>query len=469
MFRFLSILVFSLLSFVVLPYDYFENHNSIKNERCNNLSQLSTTLSGSVAFTNVSVIPMTEKGLVMENQTVVVKDGLINMVTNGKIKFKKGTTIINGSGKYLIPGLAEMHGHVPPTHPPANAPSYFNDEYVENTLFLYVAAGITTVRGMLGYDHQLELKEKVISGELIGPNLYLAGPSFNGNSINSPNEAREKVKQQKEEGWDLLKIHPGLTLAEYNAMAETANEVGITFGGHVPSDVGIERAIEAGQLTMDHLDGYVAFLNAYEDTEFEIKMTEIIQKTAESGVWVVPTQALWETIIGAGDYDVMKEYDELKYIPQAVRNGYNNWVSTNIENNSNLNINDALEHAEVRQKLLSKMNDAGVKILMGTDAPQLFSVPGFSIHRELPKMVDAGMTAYEILETGTVHVGEYFKEKANFGTIEKGKRADLILVNQNPLDDISNIQDHSGVMVQGQWFSREMIDQKLTEIEAKYK
>ncbi|GAB5410556.1 MAG: amidohydrolase family protein [Balneolaceae bacterium] len=422
-----------------------------------------------IAFSNVTIIPMTEDGLVLEGHTVLITgDRITDILPSSKVRFTADTEVIDGSGKYLIPGLAEMHGHVPPTHPPANAPSYFNDEYVENTLFLYVAAGITTVRGMLGYDHQLELKEKVSSGELIGPSLYLAGPSFNGGSVSSPEQAKEKVLLQEKEGWDLLKIHPGLTLEEYNTMAETANEVGITFGGHVPAEVGIERALEAGQLTIDHLDGYVAYLSAFEGAERDKKMNEIIRKTIEHNVWMVPTQALWETIIGAGDYDRMKNYDELKYIPSAVKNGYNNWVSQNVDNNPELNISDALEHAELRQRLLQEMNTAGVLILMGTDAPQLFSVPGFSIHRELPKMVAAGMRPYEIIESGTKNVGLYFQDKDDFGTIEEGKRADLILVDSNPLDDVTNIQNHSGVMVRGKWLSKEMIDKKLAEIESSY-
>lgn len=421
------------------------------------------------AFTNVHVIPMTEDGLILENKTVLIENGRISSILDdAKIKFGPNTQVIDGTGKYLIPGLAEMHGHVPPTDPPANFPAYFNEDYVESTLFLYVSAGITTVRGMLGYDRQLELKDKVASGEYIGPNLYLAGPSFNGNSVSSPEQAIEKVRRQVEEGWDLLKIHPGLTLEEYNAMAKTANELGIRFGGHVPADVGIERAIEAGQETMDHIDGYVAYLQAVEGEELEIKLSEIIQKSVEAGVWMVPTQALWETIIGAGDYESMMAYDELKYIPQGVRDNYNNFVQNNVYNNPNLNVDEAKEHAALRQRLLGEMNKAGVRILMGTDAPQLFSVPGFSIHRELPYMKNAGMTNYEILHSGTKAVGEYFSNEDQFGTIEEGMRADLILMSNNPLNDLDAICDHSGVMVNGNWYSREMIDEKLAEIKAMY-
>jgi imidazolonepropionase-like amidohydrolase len=418
-----------------------------------------------IVFTNVTVLPMDENRM-LENQVVLIEGDRITAVAPmGDLKLPEGAEVIDGTGKYLMPGLAEMHGHVPPTDPGPNAPSYFDDEYVESTLFLYISAGITTVRGMLGYENQLELKEKVNSGEMIGPNLYLAGPSFNGNTVSSPAQARERVKQHKEEGWDLLKVHPGLSRPEYDAMAETANEVGIHFGGHVPQDVGIVHAIEMGQLTMDHIDGYVAYLNAFERQEHDQKMAEIIQMTKDNGVWIVPTQALWETIIGAADYEAMKQYDELKYIPEAVKQNYFNFAENP---GSSYSTGNPQEQAELRRKLLEEMNNAGVKILMGTDAPQLFSVPGFSIHRELPLMAEAGMSNYEILESGTKNVGEYFADWDDFGTIAEGQRADLILIDENPLEDLANIQNHSGVMVQGKWYSREMIDKKLAEIEAYY-
>ena len=434
----------------------------------NNNSQAPGYSDNAIAFTNVNVLPMTGE-TVLRNHTVVV-DGeeIVLVAPSSNVQLPGDATIIDGSNKYLMPGLAEMHGHVPPTSPSSNAPAYMTMDYVEHTLFLYTAAGITTVRGMLGWENQLELKEKVASGKLIGPNLYLAGPSFNGNSIGSPQQAIDKAKQQKEEGWDLLKIHPGLTLEEYDAMANTANEIGITFGGHVPSEVGLLHAIEMGQLTMDHLDGYVAFLSAFEGEELDQKMEEIIQITIENNVWVVPTQALWETIIGAADYEAMRNYDELKYIPKQLRASYNAFVTNNIDNNPNFDVEQAVDHAELRQRLLGEMNKAGVKILMGTDAPQLFSVPGFSIHRELAIMAEAGMTPYEIIKTGTFNVGKYFSEKDSFGTIAKGQRADLVLVNESPFDDVANIKNLSGVMIRGNWLPKEMIETKLKEIEDYY-
>ena len=194
-------------------------------------------------------------------------------------------------------------------------------------------------------------------------------------------------------------------------------------------------------------------------------MAEIIEMTKDAGVWIVPTQALWETIIGAADYEAMKQYDELKYIPEAVKQNYFNFTENP---QTGYAMGDPQAQAELRRKLLEEMNKAGVRILMGTDAPQLFSVPGFSIHRELPLMKEANMSNYEIIKSGTKNVGEYFAGWDDFGTIAEGQRADLILVNGNPLEDLSAIQNHSGVMVQGKWYSREMIDKKLAEIEAYY-
>src|SRR5690348_14155621 len=159
-----------------------------------------------IVIRNVNVVSMTSPK-VLEKQNVIVRDGVIESVSTRLAKMPDGTKVVDGTGKFLMPGLAEMHGHVPPANAPNGA--------TEDTLFLYVANGITTVRGMLGHPGQLELREQSRRGEIVAPNLYLAGPSFNGNSVNSPQEAIDKVRAQKAEGWDLLKVHPGLTRAEY--------------------------------------------------------------------------------------------------------------------------------------------------------------------------------------------------------------------------------------------------------------
>jgi hypothetical protein len=198
------------------------------------------------AFVGVNVIPM-DSARVLEDQIVIVEDGRIVAIgPTAATTLPEDAIEIDGRGKFLIPGLAEMHGHIPPP----DAPAF----HVESVLFLYVANGVTTVRGMLGYPGQLELKARAARGEIVAPNLYLAGPSFSGQSIGSPEQADARVREQAGAGWDLLKVHPGLTLEEYDAMALAARETGMRFGGHVPEAVGLRHAIEMGQETFDHIE-----------------------------------------------------------------------------------------------------------------------------------------------------------------------------------------------------------------------
>jgi imidazolonepropionase-like amidohydrolase len=409
------------------------------------------------AFVGVHVIPMDEERI-LENQTVIVEGDRITTVgPASEVTIPDGAIRIDGSGKYLMPGLAEMHGHIPPTA--ANA------DFIESVLFMYVANGITTVRGMLGSPNQLELRAQAKAGTLLSPTLYLAGPSFNGNSVSSPEQARAMVRTQKQEGWDLLKIHPGLTQAEYDAMAETANELGIRFGGHVPSDVGLIHALDKGQETFDHLDGYIEYLNGDTGPLTDEQLAEVVNRTREAGAWVVPTMVLWETLFGVVDLETLSNFPELKYMPSST---VQSWIQTHKNRLSNPQLDLATSKTVIdnRMRLLAALHKGGVRILMGTDAPQQFSVPGFSLHRELVRMADAGMSPFEIIKTGTVHVGEYFKAQDTFGQVAEGHRADLILINSNPLEDVSHIKDRSGVMVRGRWLAEAEIQNKLAEIAA---
>ncbi len=412
------------------------------------------------AFVNVNVVPM-DRERVIENQTVIVRDGRIAEIGSaGKIKVPDGATRIDGTGKYLMPGLAEMHGHIPPP----NAPK----AYTEAVLYLYVANGITTVRGMLGAPNQLELRDKANRGEIVSPTLYLAGPSFNGNSVNSPEQAVSMVRQQKQEGWDLLKVHPGLTRDEYDAMAKTAKEVGIRFAGHIPAEVGLIHALEMGQETIDHVDGYIEYLNGEAAKVDEAKLADVVRRTKAAGAWIVPTMALWETLIGLPDLNTLAAMPELKYAPPQQVEQWKT-LHKNRLNHSDFDRKKAELIATNRMRILKALHDGGVRILLGTDAPQQFSVPGFSIHREMAHMVKCGFTPYQIIQSGTKNVGDYYKGRDNFGVIETGKRADFILVDGNPLKDVAIIARRSGVMVRGRWVAESEIRKKLDEIEASWR
>ena len=420
--------------------------------------------SETVVFENVNVIPM-DRERILRNHTVLVRDERIaEMGPASSLRVPSDAQKIDASGKYLMPGFAEMHGHLPrPDTPP---------EIIDRVLFLFVANGVTTVRGMLGHPSHLDLRREIEEGKRFGPTLYLAGPGFGGPDL-TPEMAQQRVREQKAAGYDLLKVQERLTPETYDAMAATARDVGIPFGGHVPNDVGLLRALEAGQSSIDHLDNYLEALEADNSPLRkadprtraqqlplhidEDKIPELVKATRNAKAAVVPTMALWETFNSDQSADSMAKREELKHAPRE-------WVDQWIERKSSRNVNAEAGRRviAVRKKLLKALSDAGVPIVFGTDAPQVFSVPGFSIHREMPIMLSAGMTPYQVLVSGTRNVGEYFSS-SEFGTVEVGKRADLILLERNPLENITNMARRAGVMLRGKWIPESEIQAKLAE------
>jgi imidazolonepropionase-like amidohydrolase len=411
-----------------------------------------------VVFRNVNVVSMTSPK-VAEKQTVVVSDGKIGSILNqgAMVKLPADATVIDGSGKYLMPGLADMHAHIPPP----NAPNGL----LSDVLALYLANGITTARTMLGHDGQLNLREWSRNGEIVSPVLYVAGPGFNAESVHTPQEAIDMVRAQKKEGWDLVKVLPGLTLEEYDAIAKTAKEEGMRFGGHIPEKVGLVHAIEMGQETLDHMDGYIEYLGGDKGPVDEKKLAAIVKKSKDAGVWIVPTSALWSVLFDGTPLQTLNAYPELKYVPQ---NAVSTWGKMYEARTKQIPADVSKNVLANRTRILRALHEAGVKILLGSDAPQQFTVPGFSLHHEVTFLRDAGMSPYEILKTATVNAGQYFAKQDSFGTIESGKRADLLLLNGNPLADVTNIDKIEGVMVSGKWYSRKDLDGRLAKIAAKY-
>ena len=210
---------------------------------------------GDLAFVGVTVLPMAGPGgpVVLENQTVVVAGRQIASINPaGEVEVGDDVEVIEAEGQYLMPGLAEMHGHLPsPRMLPADA---------KNLLFLYVANGVTTVRGMQGDRSQFTTRDQIARSETIGPRLFLGSTSMHGARVTTPEQAEQLVREYKQAGYDLLKVHEDLTLDVFDAMAATASEVGIPFGGHVPDRVGLLHALEAGQVSIDHLDNYIQAL-----------------------------------------------------------------------------------------------------------------------------------------------------------------------------------------------------------------
>lgn len=436
------------------------------------------------AFTHVNVIPM-DRERVLDDQTVVVRDGrVVAMGPTDQTLVPDNATRIDGRGKYLIPGLAEMHAHIPrPASPQIGLTGEAGRQWVEDALFLYAANGITTIRGMLGDPSHLVLREQVETGSLIGPRIWSSGPSVNGNSVQTPDSASRTPTFQQQAGYDFIKIHPGLSLETFDALDAAADEIGFAFSGHVPAAVGIERALQAGYASVDHLDRYVEWLagnpNAPSqvsgffgasviDNVDESRISEIARRTREAGVWNVPTQTLmesWASPLSA--QEMAQRRPEIKYVPQPMRQQWMDWKRrTSVLGPSRAQRD---RYIEVRRALLRALHAQGAGILLGSDAPQVWNVPGFSAHHELKSYVDAGLTPFQALRTGTVNVARFLSVEADAGTIAVGKHADFVLLDRNPLENIENTTRQSGIMLRGVWMPRAEIEQRLGEIAARYR
>ena len=360
----------------------------------------------------------------------------------------------DGTDRYLVPGLVEMHGHVTGT----------GDDEIERLFNLFLANGVTTIRGMLGRPAHLDLRADIAAGRILGPELVTSGPSFNGNSVTGAEQARRMVREQHAAGYDFLKIHPGLSADEFNAIADTANELGIPFAGHVPVAVGVRGALDKGMATIDHLDGYMAAMlpaNVDPSGGFggffgvmlagqvdESRLAGIVADTVAAGVANVPTESLFEQLVNAVPAADYGNRPEMQYMPAST---VAQWISAKQQTigDPNFDPDVAVRAIELRRRLIRELHAAGGSLLLGSDAPQIFNVPGFSLHHELGFLVDAGLTPYEAIETGTVAAAGFLG--LDKGTIEVGKIADLVLLDDNPLDDIANSRRVYGVLVRGRW------------------
>ncbi|MBZ9730119.1 amidohydrolase family protein [Salegentibacter sp. JZCK2] len=434
-----------------------------------NAQQQGTSEMPAYVITNVNVIPM-NNAEILKNMHVIVEEGRITGVgPSAETAILPGAQEIDGKGKYLMPGLAEMHGHIPGSE---------QLQYAEDVLFLYIANGVTTVRNMLGTKYQLQLRERVKNGELPGPTIFAASPWLSKEAIPTPEAASRIVKEHKEVGFDLLKIG-SLDPETYKQMARTAHNINMPFGGHIPEAVGLKGALEARQTSIDHYDRYVEFLVSEKakkgrsngffgsgiiDLINRERISEAIEMTVEAGTWNVPTLSLVEHLASEEAAEEMIIRPEMRYMPKPVLNDWVKFKNDYVQREDFQPENTAAL-VEFRRELTKKLHEAGAGIVLGSDAPQFFNVPGFSIHHELEMMVNTGLSPYEVLVTGTKNAAEYFGTPEEFGTVQQGRRADLILLNANPLEDITNVQNRAGVMVRGLWYPEEKIGQKLKEIE----
>ncbi|HEU4797103.1 MAG TPA: amidohydrolase family protein [Pyrinomonadaceae bacterium] len=427
------------------------------------------------AFTNVNVIPF-DRERVLTGQTVIVRDGRIAEIgAADKTKVPAGALQIDGNGKYLMPGLADMHVHLYPG-------TGQQDDLASQQFQMFLANGVTTIRNMIGKQEHVALRDRVAKGELLGPTIYTAGPPLLGNNVPTPEAAEKAVVDQKKAGYDLLKVHEGLSPETYAAIAATAKREGIPFAGHATATVGLKRVLDAQQNSIEHLDGYLQAMVA-DDAPVkpnpsqvvlgpvlqhidESKLAALATATRKANVWNDPTLTLFKLVVSEAKPEDYLKWPEMQYIPAKMRENFAKQKQSTVNNPAPAS--ERQRYLELRNKVLMALHAAGAKLLVGPDSPQFFLVPGFATHRELESFVQAGLSPYQALEAATRNPAEYFAEtmkaSRDFGTVEVGLRADLLLLDANPLQSVANLSKRAGVMVRGRWLPESELRKMLENI-----
>lgn len=436
-----------------------------------------------VAFTNVNVIPM-DRERVLANQTVLIKNGMIAEI-GAKVKIPKDAQVINAAGRYLIPGLIDMHTHL------LSDGDDYPDSIAADELRVMVANGVTTVRFMIGTPEQLILRLQSARGEIIAPTIYSASPHLTGREqgnnfvVNMPEEAREAVRKSKAAGYDFIKITTFIKAEVYEAAVDEAARQNIRVVGHADARfVGLERALKARQ-QIEHLDGYLEAVlrddaptknsisdlyiydpKNWESIEYvdESKIAKIAEATVAANPFVNPTQHFMKNTFGLPrSEESIRAQPDFRFYPPKVQEQWLNFYRKNRFINQ-VSYDKRARWIEVRNKIIKAITDAGGRIMTGSDTPEFLWLYGFSMHRELKALADAGLSSYAALEAATKNPSMFFGTLDKIGTIEKGKRADLILLDANPLENISATEKRSGVMLKGKYYTQAELNKWLDEI-----
>jgi imidazolonepropionase-like amidohydrolase len=422
------------------------------------------------AFVGVSVLPLDSEQVLKDQTVVVAGQRILAVGPAASTPVPAGAVRIEGQGRYLMPGLADMHLHLQPGEGnPTDAAG--------QQLALLLANGVTTARALVAPPSALALRDRVARGEVLGPMLRVAGPSFHGKSVQGPEQARQRVREQKAAGYDLLKTHGGLGRETYDAMVEEAKAQGLRVSGHVTPDVGLARALEAGQ-QIEHLDGYLAALLPPGDkaevgqVEFGdalarmdlARLPALAEATKRAGIFNSPTMGLFEVLASEGEVPELRTRRELRYVPSSAVDAWTQALLTGpLAEGSTAGKQRFLE---LRRQVLRGLHAAGAPLLAGSDSPQLFMVSGFALHREMSAQVAAGLPPLAVLQAATRNAAAYFGEPEKWGTVAPGQRADLLLLNGNPLEDIQLARAIAGVMARGQWLPKAELDAKLEQVAA---
>jgi imidazolonepropionase-like amidohydrolase len=426
---------------------------------------------------NVHIIDV-ETGAIAEQQTIGIDGGIISAIYPDSPPVAQGVQLVDGTNKYLIPGLWDMHVHHRWNHEDADP--------------LLLANGVTGVREMWGDMFVAnQLRAGIEAGSMDVPDLYVGSVIIDGKpeywpgsiGVSSPEEARAAALAQIESGVDFLKVYSLLTKEAFDAIAEVAAEQGVPFAGHVPEAITIQHAAEQGMSSAEHMYGVLLGASAKRDSLLAAGVPEYLairqairtfsQASFDSLCAILVEQDLWmcPTLItnkGAAfqpDPDYSSD-ERLAYLPAYMKP---NWVldSAILRNpEAQAYYDQQKTFFEAILPLVGQMSDRGVRFLAGTDFPNPFCFPGFSLHDELALMVEGGMEPLTALQTATLNPAIFMKKTDRYGSVDPGKVASLLLLDHNPLVDIRHSQAIHAVVLRGKVFERPALDQLLAEVKA---
>ena len=397
-------------------------------------------------FTNVSIIPM-NADTVLKDQTVMIREGRIREIFGAEdsVLIPVPAKIYDAKGQFMIPGLADMHIHL-------------NDD---NNLLLLLANGVTTARNMASVRFHNKLRGQLSDKEILGPKLYTASPILEGPHqiwrntdgsvrLESVDSARLFVHRFADEGYDFLKVYHTLAPEFYEAILEEADKIGIPVVGHMPLEVTIDRMLSLNQSSIEHIE-----VGQLRKISPEIELETKAEMIGASGKWICPTLIVFKKMNGKpGEADLHQSYEE--YIDPRTKMF---WMRR---------LSDRPNEYELRKQIAKIIYDNGGKFLAGTDALNAYVLHGFSLHEELEAYVSIGLSPFEALQTATVNPAVYLGIETDFGTIEVGKKAEFVLLAENPLADIRNTKKIQGVMFDGHWLDRAILDDIFKQVKACY-
>ena len=433
------------------------------------------------AFLHATVIPM-DVERVLGDYTVVVKNGkIVEIGPASAVKVPSGAFRVDARGRYLLPALCDMHVHLlgeawnMMLQPEAQAAS--KDIPFESFLFPYIANGVTTVQALSATPEEITLRERIDRRELLGPRLILArmidGPKKAwppplSTWVASATEAREAVRRAKDEGYDKIKVYSFLSKESYDAIISTAKELKIDVIGHIPMSLSVEYVLDAGQKLIVHSEEVAKHANGEYDAE---RIDYFASRMAEKKVWMIPTLVTTRSILGFfADPDSLFAGPEAVYFRHPMQVGVWSFMTANLYGPIPAEARNRLrEDFDRFQRPLTKaFHEKGGRLKAGSDALMIGLFSGFALHRELRELVDVGLTPFEALRTSTTSPFEYLGEGDRSGTIQVGKQSDLLLLEGNPLEDVSAASEIAGVLIRGRWIGREEIRKTMQEIAASF-